>query len=323
MKTVFIDGQEGTTGLQISDRLSDRNDIELMVIPHDKRKDVGTKAGLLNEADLAILCLPDAAARQSVELITNNGTKVIDASTAHRTTSGWIYGLPELNAGQRHAIKSSRRVSNPGCYATAFILALQPLVAQEILPGNYPVTINAVSGYSGGGKKLIQAYQAPGAMGEESLSHRPYALGLQHKHIPEMQRWAGLEHAPVFSPAVGNFYSGMLVAVPLLTRLLSKDVATSDIRDTLAAYYADEPFVRIMPLDSEDYLDDGFLSATGCNGTNRIDIFIFGGSDQMLLVARLDNLGKGASGAAIQNMNIMLGFEETAGLPAAWNEPLD
>lgn len=316
MKTVFIDGQEGTTGLQISDRLKGRDDIELMEIPYEKRKDIGTKTTFLNEADLVILCLPDQASRESVSLISNPTTKVIDASSAHRISEGWTYGLAELNDTQREAISTSRRVTNPGCYATGFILAVNPLVVRGVLLPDHPITVNAVSGYSGGGKKLIQAYEDPDATNDEALCHRPYALGLEHKHVPEMQRWTGLDHRPLFVPSVGNFYKGMLVSIPLVTRLVNRVVSVEDIRNLLSDYYESEPFVQVMPFESDDHLDNGFLSPVVCNGTNRIDIFVFGNNGQILLVARLDNLGKGASGAAVQNMNIMLDLEESRGLSA-------
>jgi len=314
MKTVFIDGQEGTTGLQILDHLTKRDDIELMEIPVEKRKDVQTKTTYLNEADLVILCLPDPAAKESVSLIDNPRTKVIDASTAHRISEGWVYGLPERNKTQRDEIRASHRVSNAGCYSTGFILAVYPLIHWGIMPIDYPVTIHAVSGYSGGGKKLIHAYEHEKPSDPDSLSHRPYALGLNHKHVPEMQRWTGLSYPPVFSPAVGNFYKGMLVSIPLVSRLLKKAVSAEDVQDVLANYYENERFVRVMPYGNEDFLENGFLSATTCNGTNRVEFFVFGHKHQILLVARLDNLGKGASGAAVQNMNIMLNIEEGKGL---------
>jgi len=314
MHTVFIDGQEGTTGLQILDRLKEREDINLIEIPVEKRKDVQTKTDYLNQADLVILCLPDQAARESVSLIRNPRTKVIDASTAHRISDGWVYGLPERNKDQREKIRRSIRVSNAGCYATGFILAAYPLIHLDIIPADYPVTIHAVSGYSGGGKKLIRTYESEVHPDPSSLSHRPYALGLNHKHVPEMQRWTGLSHPPVFNPAVGNFYNGMLVCIPLISRLLKRGLSAEAVRETLAGYYETEPFVQVMPFNKDDYLEAGFLSATACNGTNRIELFVFGHQDQILLVARLDNLGKGASGAAVQNMNIMLNVEEGKGL---------
>ena len=313
MKTVFIDGQEGTTGLEILDRLQPRNEIRLIEIPKDRRKDPQAKAACLNAADLVILCLPDQAARESVGLIRNPATKVIDASTAHRTSEGWVYGLPELNPHQRDRIRLSNRVSVPGCYPTGFILSVRPLVDAGILPPDYPVTVHAVSGFSGGGKKLIETYQNQKVDGASALAYRPYALGLSHKHVPEMQKMTGLQHAPIFAPSVGNFLKGMLVSVPLFSRLLNKRVVAAEVRDTLADFYADEPFVQVMPWESASHLENGFLSPMACNGTNSVELFVFGHDLQILLVARLDNLGKGASGAAVQNMNLMLDLPEGEG----------
>ncbi len=314
MNTVFIDGQEGTTGLKIFDCLKERADIEFLEIPREKRKDVKTKTIYLNQADLVILCLPDHAARESVRLITNPSTKVIDTSTAHRISEEWVYGLPELSKDQREKIRTSFRVSNPGCYTTGFILALYPLIAQDIVPVDYPVTLYAITGYSGGGKKMISLYENYGMDKPDSISSRPKDLSLRHKHIPEMQKLIGLSHAPIFTPIVGNFFNGLLVLVPVFSRLLNKKLSAKDVRGILASYYASEPFVRVMPYESEVYLEDGLLSPTGCNGTNRVELFVFGHDRQILLVARLDNLGKGASGAAVQNMNLMFGFKETEGL---------
>jgi len=316
MKTVFIDGQEGTTGLQISDRLKSRKDIELIEIPNETRKDAATKSRFLNGSDLVILCLPDAAARESVGMVSNPATKIIDASTAHRTADGWIYGLPELDEDQRPAIRNATRVSNPGCYATGFILAVRPLVAEGVIPSGYPLAASAVSGYSGGGKKLIHAYEDASRTEDEGMSFRAYALDLRHKHLPEMQKWTGLESPPLLSPSVGRFYKGMLVSVPLITSALRLHLPAEEIRDLLAEYYESEPFVRVIPFDSDSHLENGFLSPTECNETNRIDLFVFGHREQAIVVARLDNLGKGASGAAIQNMNLMLGYDEETGLSA-------
>ena len=314
MKTVFIDGQEGTTGLGILDRLQSREDIQLIEIAKDRRKDPQAKAACLNAADLVILCLPDQAARESVGLIRNPATRVIDASTAHRTSEAWVYGLPELSRRQRDHIRLSTRVSVPGCYATGFILNVHPLVDAGILPPDYPVTVHAVSGFSGGGKKLIEAYQNQSTEGAAALAYRPYALGLSHKHLPEMQKLTGLRHAPLFAPSVGNFFKGMLVAVPLFPRLLNRRVTAAEVRDSLADFYAGEPFVQVMPWESAGHLDGGFLSPTACNGTNRVELFVFGHDRQILLTARLDNLGKGSSGAAVQNMNLMLDLPEDMGL---------
>ncbi len=308
MKTIFIDGQEGTTGLMIFDRLKNRDDIELIEIPNEKRKDPQAKSNYLNEADLVILCLPDQAAKESVSLISNPATKVIDASTAHRTADSWVYGLPERDGAQREKIKAALRVSNPGCYPTGFILAIYPLISLGVVPEDYPVTVHAVSGYSGGGKKLIDRYEHPDITEASSLSFRPYALDLKQKHVSEMQKWAGLKYAPVFSPAVGNYFKGMLVSVPLISRLLNKKVSLADIHSIFDEYYASEPFVQIMPLETDRYLESGFLSPLGCNDSNRVELFVLGNTEQILIIARLDNLGKGSSGAAVQNMDIMLGL---------------
>ena len=310
---VFVDGHEGTTGLKILERIALRSDIELLEITPEKRKDPDARRALLNMADVAFLCLPDDAARESVSLVTSGTTRIIDASTAHRTDPAWTYGLPELSKNQRVLIKESKRVSVPGCYASGFILPLHPLVAEGIVPADYPVTCQALSGYSGGGKKLIGAYEGDGC--DTSLRYpRHYALALKHKHIPEMQKFTGLHYPPVFSPVVGNFYAGMAVAVPLVLRLLSKKMTAAQIRGFLASYYRDERFVQVIPFDSEAHLDNGFLQMALRNGTNMLDIFVFGNDEQALLVARFDNLGKGASGAAMQNMNIMLGLDEGTGL---------
>lgn len=312
---VFVDGQEGTTGLEIHDRLERRSDIVLLKIDPAKKKEPSERERLLNEADIAFLCLPDTAARESVRLVSNGKTRIIDASTAHRTDDGWMYGLPELSPGHRKKIGASARVAVPGCYATGFNLLLFPLVSGGILPADYPVTCHAVSGYSGGGKKLIEKYGAEGARtGEELKSPRFYALGLSHKHLPEMRKASGLVYPPFFTPMVGSFYRGMCVAVPVYCRLLHKKLSAPEVREFLAEYYKEEHFVKVMPFESEDLLDNGFLGATACNNTNRAELFVFGHAEQILLISRFDNLGKGASGAAIQNMNIMLGLDEKTGL---------
>ena len=310
---VFVDGQEGTTGLQIHDRLSGRSDLIILEIDPEKRKDPDTRRELLNEADIVFLCLPDQAAKESVALVSNPETRIIDASTAFRIADGWTYGLPELGRHQREAVASSVRVSNPGCHATGFILALYPLVKQGIVPADYPVTCCSVTGYSGGGKKLIEKYKN-GANEETVHFPRHYALGLSHKHLPEMQKMTGLNYPPLFTPIVSNFYKGMAVSIPLFSRLLGKQVTAPVLRDLLAEYYASEHFVKVMPFSSEEYLDNGFFIMESCNNTNHIEIFVFGHDDQILLLSRFDNLGKGASGAAIQNMNIMLGLDECTGL---------
>lgn len=314
MFKVFIDGQEGTTGLQIHERLKTRSDIHLLEIADQDRKNPQIKKNLLNESDMVILCLPDEASRESVQLIQNSRTRVIDSSTAFRTAEGWTYGIPELNKGQRDLIRRSKRLTNPGCHATGFIMALYPLLKEQIVPLDYPVFVQSLTGYSGGGKKLIVAYESGETDKALLKAPRHYALTLKHKHLAEMQKVTGLEKPPFFTPIVDDYYQGMTVSIPLLSRLLPKKIGAQEVRDILAEYYQAEPFVRVIPFDSAPFLDNGFLSPLDCNGTNRIDLFVFGNDDQILLASRFDNLGKGASGAAVQNMNIMLGVEETKGL---------
>jgi N-acetyl-gamma-glutamyl-phosphate reductase len=312
-KTVFVDGQHGTTGFKIHERLSGRTDIEVIEIPEDKRKDPQTKKKLINEADIVFLCLPDDAARESVSLITNSAVRVIDGSTAHRVAAGWVYGLPEFKKEQRAFIKNAARVAVPGCHATGFILMLYPLVVRGIVGPDYPVTCHAVAGYSGGGRALIADYEKPGA--PEDMKHpRPYALGLNHKHVPEMTKFAGLTRSPVFAPTVVNVHSGEVISIPLIADYLKKQLSAAEIREALADYYAEELFIKVMPYPADNYLKNGYLTFTDCNGTNNLEIFVFGNKDRILLSARYDNLGKGASGAAVQNMNIMLGIEESTGL---------
>lgn len=309
---VFVDGQEGTTGLKIHEYLAQRSDIEWLGIDPEKRKDVAERSRLLNSADLVFLCLPDAAAREAVSLITNEKTRVIDASTAHRTHPDWDYGLPELSRGHREKIRSSRRVSVPGCHATGFNVGMYPLVVSGIVPKDYPVTCTSLTGYSGGGKSLINKYE--GAAAGNLNVPRPYALRLQHKHLPEMQAVSGLQHPPVFVPVVANYFKGMGVMLPLFSRLLAKPMGAPQVRDFLAEYYAGETFIRVMPYDPAAALEDGFFPVESCNDTNRIELFVFGGEENLLVVSRFDNLGKGASGAAVQCMNIMLGTDEDLGL---------
>ncbi len=315
MYSVFIDGQAGTTGLQIADRLQDMEGINLVTIPHDKRKDTETKKQILNDVDLVILCLPDDAAKASVAMIRNEKVRVLDASTAHRTHEDWAYGLPELMLGQRQKIKEASRVANPGCYPTGFLLGVVPLVQAGILPPDYPVVIDAVSGYSGGGRQLIEKYEARQSTHPDSpWTYRKYGLQLAHKHVPEMRYYSGLDHDPVFVPAVADFKQGMLVSVPLITRLLKMGTTAAQVHDCLAGYFENEPFIEVCPSDDLDHLDDGFLSPLLCNNTNRVDIMVFANDEQILVISRLDNLGKGASGAAIQNLNLMLGEPENKGL---------
>ena len=315
---VFVDGQEGTTGLQIHERLARRGDVELLQIDPERRKDESERARLLNAADIAFLCLPDEAARASAALVTNPRTCVIDASTAHRTVPGWVYGLPGLAPGQRDALRGATRIANPGCHATAFILLLRPLVDAGLVPPALPVSATSITGYSGGGKKMIAQYEAaarPG--GDASLaSPRPYALGLAHKHLPEMTAHTGLQARPLFVPVVANFYKGLAVSVPLHLSQLAPGATAATLQRALEDRYGGERFVRVKPLSDPDTLANGFFDVQACNDTNRAEIFVFAGPDQALLVARLDNLGKGASGAAIQAMNVRLGWDEATGLLA-------
>jgi len=312
-KTVFVDGQHGTTGLKIRERLLARDDIELIEIPEHKRKDPRSRQKLINEADIVFLCLPDDAARESVAMITNPSVRVIDGSTAHRVAEGWVYGLPELKKGQRALIKKSRRVSVPGCHATGFVLMLYPLVTQGIIAPDYPVTCHAVAGYSGGGRAMIAEYEKPDAP-EYIKDPRPYALALNHKHVPEMTRYAGLARPPVFAPTVVNVYAGEIISVPLVSDCLVKPLDAAAVREVLAEYYSGDRFVKVMPYPPDGFLKNGFLTFTDCNNTNDLEIFIFGNKERVLLSARYDNLGKGASGAAVQNMNLILGVDEGRGL---------
>jgi N-acetyl-gamma-glutamyl-phosphate reductase len=314
MHKVFVDGQEGTTGLQIRDRLLGHGGVTLIEIDPAKRKDASERRRLLNEADIAFLCLPDAAAKESAALVTSERTRLIDASTAHRIEPSWVYGLPELDKAQRAKIRGARRVANVGCHAVGFILLMRPLVAAGVVPKDYPVACHSLTGYSGGGKKMIAAYEEPGRPRFPIGAPRHYALGMRHKHLPEMQKYGGLDFAPAFSPIVGDFYKGMAVVVPLARRLLAKKPTLKDVHELLAGYYAGERFVRVMPFNEDANLDDGFFNPLGANDTNRNDIFVFGNDENMVLMSRLDNLGKGASGNAVQNMNVMLGLDEGTAL---------
>jgi len=307
---IFVDGHEGTTGLRIHDYLSRRADVEVLRIAPEKRKDAAERARLLNAADVAFLCLPDAAAREAAALVTNPATCLIDASTAHRTAPGWAFGLPELAPGQRDAIRGSKRIANPGCHASAFILLLRPLVDSGLLPAGHAVSATSITGYSGGGKKMIEQYKAGS---EPALaSPRPYALSLAHKHVPEMMAHTGLRTAPIFMPIVGHFHKGLAVSVPL--HLDALGTTPEAVHAVLAARYAGERFVRVMPLRDPATLEGGFFDVQACNDTNRVDVFVFANASQAILMARLDNLGKGASGAAVQAMNVHLGVDEGLGL---------
>ena len=311
---VFIDGEAGTTGLELRQRLDGRADIELLSIAPERRKDPAARAELLNAADMVMLCLPDEAAKEAVNFITNEKVKVIDASTAFRVANGWTYGFPEMHKGHRACIAASKRVSNPGCYPTGAIALLAPLVASGLLPANYPVSVNAVSGYSGGGKAMIAEFEDPAAVNYTKVPYRIYALELQHKHVPELQKHTGLRERPIFAPAVGRYKQGMIVEVPLHLSLLPGGPSVSDVHQVLSGAYAGERFVEVVPLDAARATKS--LDPEAVNNTNMLKLYVFGSEDggQVRLVALLDNLGKGASGAAVQNMNIMLGLPEAAGL---------
>ena len=305
---VFIDGKEGTTGLQIYDRLTARDDIELLLIDENKRKDADARAALMEKADLVFLCLPDAAAVEAAAMAQEAGAKVIDASTAHRTAPGWVYGFPELLAGQRQRIKAAACVANPGCHATGFLAAAAPLASLGVLPKDYPVTCYSLTGYSGGGKKMIAQYEQDKT--PDLYSPRTYALDLAHKHLPEMQRYAGLAFPPVFCPVVDDYYKGMETVLLLHNRLLRGSPAAQDIAEMLASYYEGQAVAQVLPFGEHP----GQLAANAMAGRDSLRLVVCGNGERTTVTALFDNLGKGASGAAVQNMNLMLGFEETAGL---------
>ena len=309
---IFIDGAAGTTGLQVHDRLAAHGHVTAVALDEAQRKDVSARQDMMADCDLTILCLPDDAARESAALADAAGARVIDASSAHRTADGWDFGFVELFDGAREAITSSGRISNPGCYSTGFLALASPLVAAGIIAPDAPLTVPAVSGYSGGGKGMIGRFEAG-----EMPPHGAYGLGMAHKHLPEMTRYAGLERPPIFMPSVGAFYAGMLVHLPLHSAVLAKTVSAADIQNVFAAKFEDSPFIRMgEPQAGDPEAAAMMLDAAALAGRDYMEIFVFANADesQFWLTARLDNLGKGASGAAVQNMNIALGLDETAGL---------
>ena len=304
---IYIDGKEGTTGLQIYERLGSREDIELLLIDEDKRKDSVERAKLMNAADVVFLCLPDAAAVEAVTLVENPATRIIDASTAHRTNPDWVYGFAEI--GNRQAIKTAKRIANPGCHATGFISSVAPLVKLGIVGADYPLTCYSLTGYSGGGKKLIAEYEDENRDPRHD-SHRIYGLNLKHKHLPEMQAVCGLTSKPVFVPILGDFYKGMATTIMLRRDMLAKNMSGEEIREALADFYAGQKFVSVAPYGG----DESVLYASAMAGKDTLKLEVTGNDEQILVTALFDNLGKGASGAAVQNMNIALGFDEAAGL---------
>ncbi|MCL2527479.1 MAG: N-acetyl-gamma-glutamyl-phosphate reductase [Defluviitaleaceae bacterium] len=310
MLNIFIDGQAGTTGLKLEERLKPRKDITLLTIDPAMRKDPSARQSLMEKADVIFLCLPDDEARKAVEMAPA-GTLVIDASTAHRTNPDWVYGLPELSPNHRSALAASKRIAVPGCHAAGFISMMYPLLEGGIISRGAKLHCNSLTGYSGGGRGLIEVHENSRAPGDNLHAPRPYALGLGHKHLPEMQGVCGLSHPPHFMPVVGDIAQGMFVTVPLWVDALQKPVTIDGIYKIWAAHYEGSSFINVMPPEPEN---NGFIDITPCNGSNRLDLFVFGHETQILLGARLDNLGKGASGAAVQCMNIACGMDEKLGL---------
>ncbi len=310
---VYIDGQEGTTGLKILERFEGRNDIELLRISEDKRKDPAERARFINMSDYTFLCLPDEASREAVSFVDNDHVRIIDASTAHRTNPDWAYGFPELSPEHREKITKSNRVAVPGCYASGFASIVYPLVKNGIIPADFPVFAYATSGYSGAGKKAIAVYEGEDKPYEYG-SPRQYALSQQHKHLPEMKAVSGLEYTPMFNPIICDYFSGMVVSVPIQTRMLGKPVTAEEVHAMYAKHYEGANMVEVMPLMSADEQKSFFLASNTLSGVNKLQVFVFGSDEQILLCARLDNLGKGASGAAVQCLNIMMGIDETTGL---------
>ncbi len=313
MVKVYIDGQEGTTGLKIMERFSNRNDVDIIRISDDKRKDPSERARLINSADFVFLCLPDDASKEAVSFVNNDHVRIIDASTAHRTNPAWAYGFPELSPQHRQKIALSNRVAVPGCYASGFASIIYPLVKNNIIPDDYPVFAYATSGYSGAGKKAIAIYESDQKPFEFN-SPRQYALSQQHKHLPEMQAVSGLKFKPMFNPMVCDYFSGMVVSVPIQTRTLPNHTSVSQIHKMYQNHYSNANLIEVMPLLPPDEQKAFFLASNTLSGLNKLQIFVFGDDEQILLCARLDNLGKGASGAAVQCLNIMLGIDETTGL---------
>lgn len=323
MVRVFVDGQHGTTGLEIHRLLGAHPNIELVEIGVEQRRDEDMRRALMNSVDAIVLCLPDDAAIAAVAMVTSPSTRILDASTAHRTDSAWVYGLPELPR-QRQDIRAARRVSNPGCYPTGFLLAVRPLIDSGLIAPELALTTHAISGYSGGGKKLIERFEAAAKTArcpDELLHNQDYGLNLNHKHLPEMHRYSGTHSVPLFSPSVGHFYRGMVVHVPLFAHQLHSGAIPSGevieaIVESWRAAYANERFIHVGAPNDTTALAEGYFDPQGANHTNRVELRVYGNAERVLLTARLDNLGKGAGGAAVQNLNLMFGFDEGMGLTA-------
>lgn len=310
---IFIDGQAGTTGLRIHERLENRSDLELITLTEETRKDAEARRAAIQESDITFLCLPDAAAREAVALAGDADVRIIDASTAHRTNPDWAYGFPELSPAHREKIRTSKRVAVPGCYASGFASLVYPMVQSGLLPKDYPVQCFAMSGYSGGGKKMIAEIESPDRA-PELFSPRFYGLANNHKHLPEMQIISGLERKPMFTPIVDDYYNGMLVCVPVQAAIAGHTLPPEQVQEIFEKHYAGSNFVRVKPLGTSEEMTATKLTCNDLRDTNQMEIFVFGDAEQILLCSRLDNLGKGASGAAVQCMNIMLGLDETTGL---------
>lgn len=300
---VFIDGQAGTTGLQLKSKLVNHPFVTLLEIDNDKRKDTAERQRLMNESDVVFLCLPDTAAVEAVKLVTNPDTVIIDASTAHRVADGWTYGFPELSESHYNAVKNAKRIANPGCHATGFISVVYPLVSAGIMPSSYPVTAHSITGYSGGGNKMIADYEDPDRE-EEIGTPRQYGLSQTHKHLPEMKKITGLDCEPVFNPIVSDYYCGMAVSVPIYTKLLNKKMSADELYEFFSDYYKNSEFISVCKAP-----ESGFLSPIGLEGTNKMRIHICGNDERVTVTSVFDNLGKGASSAAIENMNIAMGFD--------------
>ena len=312
-KKIFIDGSEGTTGLRIHERFAGREDIDVLPIAPELRKDAAERKRLINSADIVFLCLPDAAARESVGLVENEAVRIIDTSTAHRTQEGWAYGFPELSSEHREAVVSGKRVAVPGCHATGFISLVYPLTARKVLPRDYLFSAFSLTGYSGGGKKMIGQYEAK-ERNPELASPREYALSQNHKHLKEMKKIAGLAREPLFSPIVADYYSGMVVSVPVYGEFLGDYAGPERLRKFFAEFYQGQKFLKVMDAGAEEKLESGMVAGNGCSGWDGLKIYVTGTEDRIVLTAQFDNLGKGASGAAVQCLNLMLGCEEEKGL---------